>query len=204
MNTTIEIAKKIEDNAQSIIDDLSYESIDVYKFLKNEFLRGSITRNYLFQFVFRSFYRLDNAGLTNEFKIAYFELLEHYRNQSNIDIEEVLVKLYIKKNLKGQPTLQFSFVTKMLNTIDDSIPIYDSHIARLFHMSRPSYKDIAQSIDKYIDYLETIQTTYNEIIQDDLLPRTIALFDDKFENNNLSIIKKIDFIFWSTGKQNTL
>lgn len=200
MNTTNEIAKKIEDNAQSIIDDLCYESIDVYKFLKNEFQRGSIARNYLFQFVFRSFYRLDNAGLTNEFKITYFELLEHYRNQSNIDIEEVLVKLYVKKNLKGQTTLQFSFVTKLLNTIDDSIPIYDRHIAKLFSMSRPSYKDLAKSIDTYIDYLETIKITYNEIIAENLLPQTIAMFDRKFRDNKLSMIKKIDFIFWSAGK----
>jgi len=198
--TTTEIAQKIEDNAKNIIDNLSHESIEVYKFLKDEFHKGNIKENYLFQFVFRNFYRLDNAGLTDEFKTTYFELLEYYRNQSNIDSEEVLVKLYVKKNHKGQPTLQFSFVTKLLNTINDSIPIYDSQVSKLFSMSRPTYKDLAQSIDTYLDYLETIQVAYNKIINDNLLPESIALFNTKFKDNNLSEIKKIDFIFWSAGK----
>jgi hypothetical protein len=33
----------------------------------------------VFQFTFRSFYRLDNAGLTPEFKSKYFALLEESR-----------------------------------------------------------------------------------------------------------------------------
>lgn len=198
--TTTEIAQKIEDNAKNIIDNLSNESVEVYKFLKDEFQKENVKENYLFQFVFRSFYRLDNAGLTDEFKTTYFELLEYYRNQSIIDIKEVLEKFYVKKNHKGQSTLQFSFVTKLLNTINDSIPIYDSQVSKLFSMSRPTCKDFAKSIDTYLDYLETIQVAYNKIINDNLLPESISLFNTKFKDNNLSDIKKIDFIFWSAGK----
>ena len=47
------------------------ESVDVYLFLCDEFARGPVTQNYLFQFVYCSFYRLDNAGLTPEFKFSY-------------------------------------------------------------------------------------------------------------------------------------
>ncbi|HUI43757.1 MAG TPA: hypothetical protein VL523_17490, partial [Terriglobia bacterium] len=38
------------------------EWIDVYQFFQGEFERGPVTENRVFQFVYRSFYRMDNAG----------------------------------------------------------------------------------------------------------------------------------------------
>jgi hypothetical protein len=56
---------------------LDVESFYVYNFLKDEYLETKdITTNHLFQFTYRSFYRLDNAGLTKEFKNRYFELFK--------------------------------------------------------------------------------------------------------------------------------
>ena len=76
MRTTDEIARIINNHTQAIIDNISYESIEVYNFLRKEYEKKNITDNYLFQFVYRSFYRLDNAGLPAEFKTEYFNLLE--------------------------------------------------------------------------------------------------------------------------------
>ncbi len=59
---------KIMGKKQEIIKKLTQESIDVYLFLKREFKKGKITNNTLFQFVYRAFYTLDSAGLTEEFK----------------------------------------------------------------------------------------------------------------------------------------
>lgn len=65
----------IKENYIEAINKLSTESFDVYGFINDEFKNTEdITKNHLFQFVFRSFYRLDNAGLTQEFKTRYFQL----------------------------------------------------------------------------------------------------------------------------------
>ncbi len=40
---------KIEANAQQIVGAIGRESVDVYVFLSNEFDRGSITENHVFQ-----------------------------------------------------------------------------------------------------------------------------------------------------------
>ena len=58
-----EIIKNIIDNQSKILSNINDESISVYLFLKNEYKKGRVKENALFQFVFRSFYRLDNAGL---------------------------------------------------------------------------------------------------------------------------------------------
>ena len=203
MKKTREITDWIENNSTEIIENIDQESVDVYNFLKTEFNKSNVNENHLFQFVFRSFYRIDNAGLTPEFKKEYFKILEQYRNEKQFDFAKVLRRLYSFPNRKGQNTLQFSFATKMFNTINDSMSIYDSEVARMFSMSRPYQSEFEIKLDKYLNQLDKIQTTYEQIIEQNLLPKTTRLFDQEFKNSKLSEMKKMDFIFWSAGKVKT-
>jgi hypothetical protein len=121
----------IEGNADSIVREIGREAVDVYGFLADEFARGSVVGNYVFQFTYRSFYRLDNAGLTPEFKSKYFALLEESRNVREIDLRRLVEELYAIPNRKGQRSLQFSFVTKLANT--DLPPISAHFMIRHLH-----------------------------------------------------------------------
>jgi len=199
-----EISNWIENHSTEILENIDQESVDVYNFLKKEFNKSNVNENYLFQFVYRSFYRIDNAGLTPEFKKEYFKILEQYRNEKQFDFKYVLRRLFTIPNRKGQKTLQFSFVTKLFNTIDDSMPIYDSEVAKIFSLSRPYQSEFEIKLKKYLDQHETIQKGYEQIIEQNLLPKTIGLFDQVFKDNKLSEIKKLDFIFWSAGKIKTV
>ncbi len=200
MKKTKEIANWINRYSNEIIKNIEQESIDVFIFLKSEFLNSDITKNYLFQFVYRSFYRLDNAGLTPEFKTEYFNLLEKNRNAKQFDFKIILKNLFEFPNIKGQNTLQFSFTTKMFNMINNEIPIYDSEVAKMFGFSRPYNKEFDKKLNKYLSQFERILNGYNEIQEKGLLNETLEMFNNKFKNNNLFEIKKIDFIFWSAGK----
>lgn len=203
MNKITEITEWIENHSTEIIENIDQESVDVYNFLKKKFNESNVNENYLFQFVFRSFYRIDNAGLTPEFKKEYFKILEENRNEKQFDFEKVLSRLFSFPNRKGQNTLQFSFVTKLFNTIDDKMPIYDSEVAKMFSLSRPYQSEFEIKLDKYLDQLDIIQNGYEKITEQNLLPKTIGLFEQEFKNNNLSEMKKLDFIFWSAGKIKT-
>lgn len=200
MSKIIEISNWIESHSSEIIENIDFESVDVYEFLKREFLNSKVNENFLFQFVFRSFYRLDNAGLTPAFKTEYFKILEQNRNIEKLDFEKVLRRLYEIPNRKGQNTFQFSFVTKMYNTINDSIPIYDSEVAKMFSLTRPYQPEFELKLEAYLNHFSIIQNGYEEVINQNLLPKTKKMFDRKFVNNGLSEIKKLDFIFWSSGK----
>ena len=83
------------------------------------------------------------------------------------------------------------------------MPIYDSEVAKMFSLSRPYQSEFEVKLDKYLDQLDTIQNGYKKITEQNLLPKTVGLFDQDFKNNNLSEMKKLDFIFWSAGKINT-
>jgi hypothetical protein len=197
---TKEIATTIESNALQIINNIDFKSISFYNFLKSEFGKSDVTENYIFQSVFRSFYGLDNVGFSEEFKRDYFKLIEKYRNQQDIDVENVFIDLHRIQNFKGKDAVIFSFVSKLICTIDDTSPIYDKEVCNVFSFAQPIHKDLSTIIDVLRNQLKLIQDTYLEMIHSNLIPKTLTLFEDKFSGNNLSMIKKLDFIFWSKGK----
>ena len=190
----------IEDHSSKIIGNIEQESIDVYNFLKQQFYTTDVTKNYVFQFTYRSFYRLDNGGLSPQLKTEYFKILEENRDAIELDFNSVLQRLFLIPNRKGQHTFQFSFVTKMFNTINDSIPIYDSEVARAFSFPSSYQRGFEKKIIKHLEKFQQIQKAYKYILDAGLLSKTFNSFDENFKDNHLSEIKKLDFIFWSAGK----
>ena len=87
----------------------------------------------MFQFVFRSYYRLDNAGLGDKLKVAYFNILQAHRRDSSPDLRGICDELGRYDTEQGKQSIQFSFATKLLATIDANQPIYDSFVASLFN-----------------------------------------------------------------------
>ncbi|MFV9482324.1 hypothetical protein ACNI3T_00725 [Christiangramia sp. ASW11-125] len=199
MEQTKKISDWINKNKLEIIQNIDYESVEVFKFLTNEFNNSDVSENSLFQFVYRSYYRLDLAGLTKEFKIEYFKIMQELRNTDNIDLLEIIERLYKFENLRNRKSVQFSFATKLANTIDKSIPIYDSQVCKVFNLSRPFQKDFDKKVTKYFEQLSIISSTYNEIIDKGLINETLLLFNGRFDNS-ISQKNKLDFIFWSAGK----
>lgn len=196
--------QKINASSEQIIGNLREESLAVYCFLHEQWKIKSVVENKIFQFVFRSFYRLDNAGLTDEFKTNFFKLLEASR-YCQPNIKDLCTALYVIKNRKGLMSLQFSFVTKLANTVDSSLPIYDSEVAKIYGYSAlPPNKPVDERIDHLMRFYTELSADYMKIISEGLLKETLYLFDKKFSaySNLISPNKKLDFIVWSAGKLN--
>lgn len=197
------VLKIITENYKEAFNKLNMESFDVYSFLNNEFKNTEdITKNYLFQFIFRSFYRLDNAGLTPEFKTRYFELLQEYRNKP-IDLKAICFDLSDYKTRKGLSSIQFSFATKLANTIDNSYPIYDSEVIRLFNFKQPySIKDKDKKLNHYLEQYDYILYASRELVKDEQLKSILNKMDVSFGESciKMSDTKKLDSLMWGIGK----
>lgn len=190
----------IEFNAGTILTGLD-ESIAVYNFLQARFQqKEDITKDLLFQFVFRSFFRLDNAGLGAPFKTRYFELMEECRDSPSFNFASVLRPLYDIETLKGKNSFQFSFATKMLSTIDPQRPVYDREVARMFGYKQLPGGEFDDKLKICLDRYQHIEDSYRQILSDKLLPATFSAFDEAFPQHNLSAVKRLDFIFWAAGK----
>jgi len=192
---------RINNHADIIIRNIKEESLATYCFLQKQWKSSSAVKNKLFQFVYRSFYRMDNAGLTDEFKERYFELMEINRNKKNIDLEEISEDLGRFKNLKKQDTLQFSFITKLASTIDTQFPIYDKKIATAYKFKNYYKKDVILRFPPLIDFYNFLKEDYETILNENKLVKSLATFDAEFfeYKDSISLVKKIDFILWSAG-----
>lgn len=199
--------EKIIGNASAIIANIEAESLDVYLFLKQEYDRSDIRENRVFQFLFRSFYRLDSAGLTPDFKQAFFKALEEKRGQKEVDLAELVRRFYLIRNRRKQKSLQFSFTTKLANMINENYPIYDAEVARIFHFSAPlsapqNDKNFEDRLTKYLTFYESMKKCYAELLNNQILIPVLSEFKKHYpqQTDKIPFFKKVDFIFWSAGK----
>jgi hypothetical protein len=180
------------------------ESVAVYSFLQGEFKRPPVTRNCLFQFVYRSFYRIDNAGLRPSFHAEYFKVMEMSRGSKNIDLKALVRQLSRPDfNWRNLESLQFSFVTKLAHTVcPDTFPIYDSEIARAFGFRPPDCKSLEKRLEQYYIFYEALKKLYAEILSKGELREQVEDFRNQFAiTGEIPPLKIIDFIFWSAGKR---
>jgi hypothetical protein len=205
---TDEICSILIENENQIFELLQKESIEVYKFLIANFrATENITQNEVFKFIFRSFYRLDNAGLTNEFKSEYFSIMQEYRSLNNFTNDTILSiakRLDYFRTKRGVKSFQFSFITKLLNTVNTNTPIWDKEVRKVFKFSNLPPNSNRFSLENRVTHaceqLDYIKNTLKEIISSGRLHQVIINLDNRYNTQDLSINKKIDFLLWSAGK----
>lgn len=205
-----EIVQIIKNNKVAVFNNLQKESIAVYSYLINKFQKTEdVSNNEVFKFIFRSFYRIDNAGLTLEFKNEYFKILQDYRSHidySNETILEIATRLDKFQTLRNTKSFQFSFITKLLNTLDVNSPIWDSEVRTVFNFPPIPYiqkkvkTNLEFKVKNAIEQLNYMKVIFKEIEESDDLKEVVKEFDEKYKTQNLSFNKKIDFLLWSTGK----
>lgn len=169
------------------------ESIRVYEWLE---AHKEAPENPVFQFVFRSYYRIDNAGLTSGWKVRYFEFL----SQKERFLKPILEGLYHIPTTRNANSLQFSFATKLLHTLDPSQPIYDSKVADLLGLSFKKKKDFAANIATCIAVYEELRKSHQELLTDDGVKSRVAALKACYKTK-ISEEKALDFLLWSVGKE---
>jgi len=200
-----EILSVLSDFNNEASDIITDESVDVYLFIRSRFKEkgNDIVDDKVFQFVYRSFYRLDNAGLGDKIKSRYFQLFnEAAKSKDGVNIKRVCDELGKINNLKNKKTMQFSFATKMAATINENMPIYDSLVAKVFGFSPPhAVKDWDKKYEQYSDFYSNISETVEWLKQQDNSHKLMKTYSEKISNwELLPEMKKYDFMFWATGK----
>ncbi|MGL5711641.1 MAG: hypothetical protein ACRCX2_01360 [Paraclostridium sp.] len=86
-----------------------------------------------------------------------------------------------------------SFASKLLATVNPSLPIVDRFIRE--HMELETYYG-KHNANKIVDQYYDIIDIYSNFLKTEKAKLWIDLFDEKFPNTNITDIKKIDFILW--------
>lgn len=126
-------------------------------------------------------------------KDKFFQYLKKKKNDKGLTFEEVLNHLY-----KFDNTVEPSFASKLLATINDKMPIWDNNVLDALGLNDNRSRTIKNCVEKY----EKIQEEIKRIISDsnecaDYLKEFNRVFPNYTE---ISVEKKIDYILWSKGK----
>ena len=141
-----------------------------------------------FQHDYKSFYGM-HRYTDATFCKAYFEYLEENKNNKSLSFENVITHLY-----HCTDTVQPSFSSKLLHTINQDMPILDSRI--IYHLK---LKTLPYYFPKVLYYYNDLCNLLTEYLKTENASQVITVFDDIFGETGLSDMKKIDNAIWVLG-----
>lgn len=147
---------------------------------------------------YRNYWRLNRARLCNDYLDVYFHTLQasiqHFPNIGNL-----VRNLYNKPMTNGgRHSLQFSFATKLLHTVNRNAPIYDSRVAAFYFFSEPSSRlELNQRIGAYSAFYDFLVHEYARILENELLHQSIHEFRQRFNPQQFTDVKIIDSLIWT-------
>lgn len=161
----------------------------------------------MYQKNFNYYYRVRRDAAWLKQFYAYMD-----KNKDNKDITFAEILRYLSgiehtarktaKNPTGKiKSVEASFASKMLATINQDHPIWDSQVLNKLGKKVDDKLCFEDKMEACISLYQEIEEEIAEFIQSPDGQECIALFDQEFpEGEDFSDFKKIDFYLWSLGK----
>ena len=187
---------------QSLHDACSFHS---YKQTLD--LTKNIAEDMDYQKNFTNYYRVRrDGGWLQEF----YKFFEENKNNKEITFEKIIRHLsnvehkvkQTSKNPTGKAkTVEASFASKMLATINPNHPIWDSQVLRCLNIKIDDTLDYDSKINKCIKVYQQIEDDIAAFIETAEGKQCIELFYATFPSCvGFSSYKKVDFYLWNLGK----
>ena len=153
--------------------------------LMEMFQKVDVSKDADFQRIYDGFYRVRRNA---SWRKVYFDYFQSVKN-SNVTFKDIITHMYEEKG-----TIEASFSSKMLATINPDIPIWDQYVLKKLGIEQKYYysnkdqqlKDAIENYDKIVEWYK------NKVTED-----YIKEFDDNFPNyKQISSTKKVDWLLW--------
>ncbi len=192
--------KLINENVARVLGTIDIRrDIDPYLKMSEMFNLGRISDNDEYKTIYRKYWQLNAARLSDDYCNHYFQVMEDCRQQASINIEDVVKALYeVPSNSQGRKTIQFSFATKLLHTIDNTRPLYDSLVGHFyfFPQLKPSWK-YSKKLTACTRAYDFLVREYKRILDEDLLSESIRKCRERFGLPRTYTDQKIiDMLLW--------
>jgi len=188
----------IKENIKTVFGQIDKKWVDVYLFLADRFVRVSVAEDLVFQYVYRLFYMLDGAHLSQKLMDRYFELMEAARGSNPVDIRSIVKALYDIPNSKGKHRLLFSFATKLAHTVNSTHAIYDGNVTTYFGFGGSTGPGFDAKLQSLMNFYSDLNECYKRTLADGALADVVQQFRDTY-SPLVPDVKILDFIFMSAG-----
>lgn len=129
-----------------------------------------------------------------DWRQKFFKYMQEKKNDKNVSFEEVLKQLH-----SFGKSIEPSFASKLLATINDKMPIWDKNVIVALGIDDSSRSSIKGCVEIY----NKICVTIKDLIQTQDIIDYLQEFNNVFPNcKNISDVKKVDYLLWNLGKNN--
>ena len=170
-------------------------------------LSSNIALNMDYQKNYTNYYRVRRDA---QWLKAYYQYLEEHKHDKDITFEQILRHLseiphavkISQTNRDGiARTVEASFASKMLATINPDHPVWDSQVLRFLEIRTPQMRSHSEKIEACIEIYAEIEREISDFIRTQEGRACIEVFDLVFPRcRDFSDFKKIDFYLWNLGK----
>ena len=157
-----------------------------YQWIMSHVHETDVSSNAEFQKFYNGFYRMRQRPA--DFYKTYYAFLEKSKNNPCLTFEEILTYLY---NETG--SIHASFSSKLLATVNPNMPIWDKFVLQNLGLRVP-YSYEKDRLPKTVRLYQQICDWY----ESEQAREKLKVFNEMFPNEDISDVKKIDFILWAT------
>ncbi|MEP6495225.1 MAG: hypothetical protein ABJF01_21240 [bacterium] len=190
----------MNDSCDAVLGELDRIG-DVSRYIElREFMaRVDVSIDLAFQHEYRAYWKMNVARLGDAFYSEYFSRLESLKTDGIEDIDDAIREIALLSDTTERPSLQFSFATKLLNTSDPRVPVYDTFVSMFYFFSPPaSDQPVDTRLEALLAFYAFLRDEYARIIANGLLDPAIRRFRERFdEQATLCDERVIDLLLWS-------
>lgn len=187
-----DLALQIRNNQKAIIEKISPQMLTTYHWLQDNLYLRNVSSDAEYKRKFAGYYRM--RYVSQQYRDSFFSLFEAIKTDTDISFVDVARRL---SQVDGRH--EFSFISKMLHTIDPSRPIYDSQVDQALQIHRTYQSNIDSKIQQDEEILKQISFVYRCLEVASEMAEPLAAFDRIIPNRSMSIAKKLDFLLWALG-----
>lgn len=163
------------------------EGIERYHFIMEKVRQVDVSADEEFQKTYENFYTL--GRYPKEFRWDYFEYMERNKDVK-LSFAEALA--YFQK----YGTLEISFSSKLVHTLDPEQPIWDRNVTDGHFGYKIPAHGTKERVQKALDRYERYKSDFFKYMASEDGRAIVRAFDEAFPQSGLTDLKKVDFVLW--------
>lgn len=178
-------------DAKTTLEKVLAESLGLpeYEYIMKNVCQTDVSGNADFQRKFNHFYKIRR---NQEWRRKYYQIFEKNKAEKDeVTFENILCNIYVFTD-----TIEASFASKMLATLNPDKPIWDSRVLNFLGL-KPTGKSDSNRQDSTIEIYGKIEEWYRKYLSTAEAEENIRIFDEMLPGYSwISNVKKIDYIIW--------
>ena len=188
---------EINNNIDQILQKISHEHVEKYDWLVQNI---NLVAEHEYQIRYKTFWRLNGAGLSQQYCHAYFQYLINGADNNGVLLNTLAFELYQIPINTDRQALQFSFCTKLCHMLNRHLPIYDSMITTFYNFRAPGTNlPVQQRIAQLIEFHQFLVSEYQRVLHNGFLAESIQAFRQHFNPQHFTDVKVIDTLIWASS-----